>query len=594
MTPRIHVKGVTIDPAHSKDLDDAIWAEEADDCFRVRVSIADVAREVMTGSEADEYAKKTVATKYFGTGNSPMLPRHLSEEKLSLWPNEPKKTITVEIAFAKDFSTYQTKVFRSLLMSRRRYTYEEIPGVLTETTAMASMMVLLARIAHALLEKRRDAGALVLYDLNTGWVTTEEGFLRQIEQKDATVGYIIVQEMMIAANVALATFAIEHDIPILFRNHVAKLATPERDELVRQLNEATSTPVENITAMQKRTAMLFGKADYGATLRGHFGLNVPAYTHFTSPIRRYADLVTHRQIRAFLREESLPYTIEDVAALALHINDTIQAERDATSDAYKARDEKRAQRAIDTRRMDGLIMKEFERVVKVEARAGDAPSEGFLEAISKRLTEGRFSILCFTVIFGQAPRIPEWAPVYRVLLNHLVEHPEDAPSILAQGQNIVGWPEPSFQSRDEGPDHAKTFYATARLPLDTPLESPPIWGKSLKEAKQRASVWLLAALTIGSDAYPTSQPEPEPPKPEPVKAPPKAPMSGKDPVSALHEWCQARSQPMPDYTFESSGPSHMPTIVCTCTLNGISRTGTASKKQDAKKLAAKAVGEMLK
>jgi ribonuclease R len=591
MNPRVHVKGVTIDPEHSKDLDDAIWAEEEPDCFRVLVSIADVAREVLTGSEADEQAKKMVATKYFGTGNSPMLPRHLSEAKLSLWPDEAKNTITVEIDFAKDFSTYQTKIYRSLLWSRRRYTYDEIPGVLGTTTAMGSMMVLLSRIAHALLEKRRDAGALVLYDLNTGWVTTEEGFLRQIEQKDATIGYIIVQEMMIAANVALATFAVEHDVPILFRNHVARLATPDRNELVRQLNEAMSTPVENITAMQKRTAMLFGRADYGASLKGHFGLNVPAYTHFTSPIRRYADLVTHRQIRALLRDEPLPYTIEDVAAFALHINETLQAERDATSDAFKERDEKRARRAIDTRRMDGLIMKEFERVVKVEARAGDAPSEGFLEAISKRLPDGRVSILCFTVIFGEGPQIPEWAPVYQTLVDHLVGHPEDALSILAQGQNVVGWPEPVFLSRDEGPDHAKTFYVTAKLALEPELQSPPIWGKSLKEAKQKAAVWLLAAMSrVQLDVG--TPPEVKPA--EPVKSAPKPTMSGKDPVSALHEWCQARSQSMPDYSFEASGPSHLPTIVCTCTLNGISRTGTASKKQDAKKLAAKAVGEAIK
>jgi ribonuclease R len=343
--------------------------------------------------------------------------------------------------------------------------------------------------------------------------------------------------------------------------------------------------------MQKRTAMLFGRADYGASLKGHFGLNVPAYTHFTSPIRRYADLVTHRQIRALLRDEPLPYTIEDVAAFALHINETLQAERDATSDAFKERDEKRARRAIDTRRMDGLIMKEFERVVKVEARAGDAPSEGFLEAISKRLPDGRVSILCFTVIFGEGPQIPEWAPVYQTLVDHLVGHPEDALSILAQGQNVVGWPEPVFLSRDEGPDHAKTFYVTAKLALEPELQSPPIWGKSLKEAKQKAAVWLLAAMSrVQLDVG--TPPEVKPA--EPVKSAPKPTMSGKDPVSALHEWCQARSQSMPDYSFEASGPSHLPTIVCTCTLNGISRTGTASKKQDAKKLAAKAVGEAIK
>ena len=588
MDRRKEVQGITIDAQETRDIDDAVWVNKEPDGLRVFVSIADVSRMVQPQSDLDARARMMTATRYFATGNSPMLPRRLSENSLSLHPGLPRKTLTVEFLVKKDFEVSLSGIYLSVLKSKAKVAYSEVPRILDEQYKehpFHEVMHQLSRLAMGLLERRRAAGALVLYDLNNGWVTTEEGYLRQLEKKEDTIGNIIIQELMILTNAEVARFAVENNIPTLFRNHEARIAAPDRTELMKQIQEATTAPLPTLDLIRQRTHMLLEKAEYGATLKGHYGLNLPAYLHFTSPIRRYADLVTHRQIRSFLQKDPFTYSQEDMHAVAGNINKVTLAERKSMNDHMKNKAEQKAHAAIDSRRIHGLHFKEFERVTKVEARSGNDPSPAFQEGFLARLSEGGVPLLCTTVVLTQAPNTDGWKALKAALIEHLSKKSEDAVSLLAMAVQTSAWPNILYETTREGSDHAPTFGVTAS---DGTRTSDPIQAPTQKEAKQRAAVALLA---LCSDL------------PQPTfTAPAQATVTkkvvhidwSKDPIMALQEYSQAVGGRVgPNYSFEMGGLSHLPVITCTCKFGEFVKTATAGKKQDAKRLAALAVASAM-
>jgi ribonuclease R len=590
MPPRTKVLGITLDDTHTRDIDDAFWLSQEEDGLHVFVSIADVASGVDKGSPEDEKAHQMTATRYFATGNSPMLPRHLSEDHLSLWPGKKRQSLTVELTYDAAYKLTGSKLYRSQIVSEAKLAYKDVPGYLKDESYIGHKLLTDAsKLAFALLDRRRSEGAMVLYDLNNGWVMTEEGYLKKLEDHEDTIGYIIVQELMIAANRAVSTWCLSCDIPILYRNHLARKATPDRAELMAQIKGAFETPLANLDIVRQQTHMFLERAEYSPILRGHFGLNLSAYTHFTSPIRRYADLVNHRQIRAHLKGEPLPYTQEDLEALAKHINEVNLAERQATSEHMKEKaDTKARSAALDVRRIDGLGAKDFERVVKVETRSGQDPSPSFAEAFIQRARDGRVPLICLTTVLAGAPETSAWRELRSVVLENLGKHPHNVPSVLAQAMQIHGWPGIVFKAEASGPPHAPVFKVSASFGADG-APAPMVEASTRKEADQRASLALLAARFD----------LPMPVVAEAPKAPPMAVQVAKkrgfdftqqkDPVALLQEFCQAESLAPPEYTFEQTGPSHVPEITCTVKLCGKAKTVKAGSKKDAKRLAAVAM-----
>jgi ribonuclease R len=649
------VQGITIDSEQTRDIDDALWISFDNGCWHIYVSIADVAEAVPPGGKIDTRAREMVTTKYFRLGNSPMLPRHFAEDELSLWPDKERKTMTVDITVSggPDVEIRNVEIYPSTLKSVGRVTYDKIPGLLKAKpqTTEYDIANIGSKMAMALLDRRRKAGAMVLYDLNNGWVSTEEGFLRQLEKKEETIGYILIQEMMILANSKVAEFAVKHNIPVLFRNHTAMAAIPDRAVLMQQIQDALTTPLADLDVVRQRTHMLLGRANYGGSLLGHYGLNLPAYLHFTSPIRRYADLITQRQIKAFLDGEPFPYTQKDIEEVALHINDQIELERERESMHFKTKAEEQAHRAIDARRLDGLDAAHFERVSKVEARSGGDPSDAFEEAYLRRLKENRLPLISLCVILTLEGATEGWGPLRQATIDQLAKRPEDAVSLLAMAQNVAGWNETKYKITAEGPDHARSFTCEASLDFKlVPNHEIVIGvgrGSTSKLAKYHAAIDLLARL--GGNTVPAKVIQPakvEGPEikehevvrlsvampekyllagstgvvvhvypdayevefitdkgHEVIKVPceqvtsltafsEKAPSgTGKDPVSALMEYAQKSKVAAPDFSYDKSGPDHVSTFTCTCRLGTIVKEATASNKQEAKKLAAKRVLE---
>ena len=449
------VPGLTIDDVSTRDIDDAIAIERIPEGWKVNVSIADVGRDVALGSEIDLAARERTATRYFASGNSPMLPRELSEHLLSLWPKVSRFVVTVEMVLTEDFQTQHVDIYEAGIRSQAKLSYDQIPGILADPAHPHHEFMKNARgLGLGLLTGRRNAGALVMYDLNNGWVTTEEGSVRKLANKDDVIGHIIIQELMIRANLEVANFGVSRGIPLLFRNHEAH-NSPDRQKLLQAIQEAAQRPIEGLAELRAQTHLALKRAVYGSVLAGHYGLNLPAYLHFTSPIRRYADLVNHRQIVASLRGETLPYSIDQIEDVAQFINDRADQERTQQSEALKDKAVAQAQRAIDSRRLDGLNAKDFERAVKVEARRGPTKdvSQALADAYSRRLMEGSLPLLCQTVLFAEAPKdLPGWTGLREKTIAWLAAHTEASVSILSQGVQAFGWPEAVFTLTSVGPE----------------------------------------------------------------------------------------------------------------------------------------------
>jgi ribonuclease R len=578
---------VTIDDRTTWDIDDAIWVEEEPAGYRVWVSIADVSKAVAPGSTLDVMARERLGTQYFRTGNSPMLPRTLSERQLSLWPNSPKKTMTIEVVLDAMLQVTEQKLYRSTLVSQARLSYDRIPEILaTPANPGHPMMTAAKKLADGLLMKRRANGAMVLYDLNNGWVAGEEGHIRQLLKREDTVGYIVVQEMMILANAAVADYAIKHGIPMLFRTHEGRHEGPNREELLKQIEDALHTPLANLDFIRQRTRQLLEKAKYEGDAKPHFGLNLPAYLHFTSPIRRYADLVVHQQLRAHLKGEPLPYTVEQLRDTGRYITQKILDTQQLRAENMKLKAENKAHEQVERRRIDGLVPKEFERATRVQVRSGADASQAFRDVLLDRFTTDQVPLAAQVNILVNAGETENWQAIKHAIVQHLGRKPENAVSLLGYAHQGYGWPQATYGTKQDGPPHAPVFEVNANIAFDEVLSIEGVRAGTAKAAQQMAAVMLLAKLVQAPVPSFRKGGTPVPPPPAPEKPPFDF---TKNPVTALMEWCQTTKNTPPLFTFTQDGPSHMPTITCTVEVAGRTKSCTAQSKQDAKALASAAV-----
>ncbi|HEY9824696.1 MAG TPA: ribonuclease catalytic domain-containing protein, partial [Stenomitos sp.] len=298
---RPQVQGITIDGPDSRDLDDAICLEPTATGAILSVHIADVAELVTIGSILDKVAIARTQTQYFRNGNAPMLPRPLSEDKLSLLAFQDRPTITVRVTLNAHAEIKQTEIFESWMRSHKRYSYSEADAAQRDPNDAYGDLLQQAYYWSQILNRHRIAqGAIGGRITPFGMWLNEEGSLSTAER---TNSHLLIQEFMILANRAVAQWLAERDIPALYRNHTARAIAPERETLYQTLLTLGSA-----AAMRQRLQSWLNRAEYGPALVGHFALNLPAYCHFTSPIRRLADLVNHRIVKALLKGEQSPYT----------------------------------------------------------------------------------------------------------------------------------------------------------------------------------------------------------------------------------------------------------------------------------------------
>jgi ribonuclease R len=356
---------LTIDPDDAKDFDDALSLRVEDDGVRVWVHIADVSAYVPAGSPLDRDAAERSFSTYVPGRVEPMLPEALSADLCSLRPHQDRRAVTVEIPFDERLEPGEPVFYRSLIRSRARLTYRQAHAVLAgderADADVTEALRLAERVTTSLRRRRYRRGALRIESAETAFEFDGEGGVARAWIEAEPLAHMLVEELMILANEAVASLLGSRRREALFRVHerpdphaiellLAKLEalevpTPPAPDRITSaeaavLAAAASTRITEYVSSAGRGREAFPtlvlralkQARYDSRSLGHSGLASPAYCHFTSPIRRYPDLVCHRALLSELGVAS-ESVAEELQALAEW---TSLREREAADVEYRA------------------------------------------------------------------------------------------------------------------------------------------------------------------------------------------------------------------------------------------------------------------
>ena len=360
---------VTIDPDDARDFDDAVDVERIPGGgWRLGVHIADVAAYVTPGGALDREAYKRGNSVYLPDRVIPMLPERLSNGVCSLNPNVNRLTHSVFLEFAKDGRTKSTRFGRTVIRSARRLTYREAYAILKSPPVdeLGERLHVAWELASLLRRNRFKQGSLDLDFPEVKVRLDAEGKPIRLERIENDESHQLVEEFMLAANEAVARELKNRLIPTVYRVHEdpdpEKLADyrelilsygykvgdlSKRTELQRLLASLTGKPEEQ--ALKIGLLKSLKRARYAPQPMGHYGLAKNNYTHFTSPIRRYADLVVHRGLAERDQARRARTDMGSIAAMAEHISDTERAAAEAEMDGVKMKKLEFFQRQLDAR-----------------------------------------------------------------------------------------------------------------------------------------------------------------------------------------------------------------------------------------------------
>ena len=319
-----HIPFVTIDGEDAKDFDDAVYCESTGNTFTLYVAIADVAHYVTPGSPLDDDAYSRGTSIYFPNRVIPMLPENLSNGLCSLNPNVDRLVICCQMEITQDGDIINYQIFDAIIHSQARLTYTQvhdwINDLATTPQELISNISNLYLVYKALLVGRDRRGAIDFDTVEPVFDFDDKGMVSEIIPRIRLESHKLIEECMLAANVSVADFLIKRNHPTLFRIH-EKPSIEKFTTLKNYLNSLAITfnvEYEHLTprdytrllhqvrdhidfeTIQNTVLRSMQLAVYSPNNIGHFGLSYHQYLHFTSPIRRYPDLLVHRAIKNIL------------------------------------------------------------------------------------------------------------------------------------------------------------------------------------------------------------------------------------------------------------------------------------------------------
>ncbi|GAA2149732.1 RNB domain-containing ribonuclease [Glycomyces algeriensis] len=554
--------GIMIDAATTVDRDDAIWIEPDGDGFDVWIHIARVADHVANGGSADTEAHRRVHTRYRPEHTRHMLPAPVVEAA-SLEPGRENDTFAVHLRLDAAGHVLSTELGPGRLVQSWIMTHGEAATAANDPAhPLHATLALALRFAQTMLAARRNAGALAFYDLLSGFATNEEGQLVRLDSAERNSGYIIVQEFMIAANAQIAAWAVREDLPILFRNHRLAAVAGDPAELRAELDSiAASGDGAAFEMLRTRMRMVARAATYGPTVHGHHGLQLPAYTHATSPIRRYPDLVVQRILLAAALGRPSPYPLEALNDVAAHVNERVEEERRAKAEYFKQKAHAQTARHAEAADFTALPYKQYARVLQFAVERGETPA-GLAADTARRLDARELQLREFASVYlyGRG----DFEPLRERMNRMLADEPQQAQSIVnVYLQDRLGGPVSNetnvlWTVEDAPGFEGPLFSAQVSIRYgDKQVDSPKRLQRNKKEARNQAALALVAALAglpdPSSDAV--AKPRIEGPKKLLVDA-------AVNPAEAVQIYA-ARGLVKPlNWEFSVDGPSHERTFTC--------------------------------
>ena len=354
---------VTIDGEDARDFDDAVYCERHGKGWRLLVAIADVSHYVDYNTGLDNEARNRGNSVYFPGRVIPMLPEVLSNGLCSLNPNVDRLCMVCEMFITASGAVRKFRFFEGVMRSHARLTYTEVASMVVERkmalrreySALVPHLENLHELYNIFRAKREKRGAIDFETTETRIVFGAERKIEQIVPVERNDAHKLIEEFMIAANVCAAKFLLEHKMPALYRVHngpteeklgnlreflssvgltMAGGDDPEPKHYAKILKRLEGRPDAHL--IQTVLLRSLSQAVYTPDNNGHFGLAFDAYGHFTSPIRRYPDLLVHRAIRHIVRGKSVQqfkYGMSDMLAFGEHCSMTERRADDATRDA---------------------------------------------------------------------------------------------------------------------------------------------------------------------------------------------------------------------------------------------------------------------
>ena len=348
---------VTIDGETAKDFDDAVFAQKAESNMRLFVAIADVSNYVRPNSQLDKEALSRGNSVYFPRRVIPMLPEKLSNGLCSLNPQVNRLTMLCEMVIDNEGLVSEFKFYPAIIFSKARLTYTIAHKILYEndddlTKKYSHILTNLKSLkkVYDLLSKQREKRSAIEFDsVETAINFNEDGKIDSIQPIHRNEAHKIIEECMLAANVSAAKFLLKENSPAIYRNHespkeeklellknyIAEFGLklgggqkPSAKDYSALLQSIRSRPESQM--LQTMILRSMQQAVYETKNKGHFGLAYDTYTHFTSPIRRYPDLIVHRAIKERLKRNEL--RVKDLDVIAKQCSTTERRADEASRD----------------------------------------------------------------------------------------------------------------------------------------------------------------------------------------------------------------------------------------------------------------------
>jgi ribonuclease R len=361
---------VTIDPLTARDFDDAISLEQRGDEWRLGVHIADVSHYVRSGTSLDSEARRRGNSVYLPGCVIPMLPERLSNDLCSLREGHDRLALSVLLGYDAAGNLLSVRFARSVIRPYRRFSYERASRVMDGSRRESGPAGGLLRKMHALAKLlRKQRRSLELKTGDAELVFDGAGNVVDVRSVAKDVAHGVIEEFMLVANQQVARLMLNRGIPTLYRHHPAPEDLGQVWETLNLLGIENAKRMGLRRAVARATRMGFGptiaaavlrcmpRAGYSTESASHYSLAFTAYLHFTSPIRRYADLVVHRSLHDLLRDRREPLTLPPDADLALPCEDRQLADLGLHVNARAAAAE-RAESRVRRRRVLAFLLRQ--------------------------------------------------------------------------------------------------------------------------------------------------------------------------------------------------------------------------------------------